>query len=160
MAPLTSVMLSSLQQVIKKIPDQLNAFRSQLPNQTTERSKELKLFRALLAKLAGNDKNHQTAFLVSQAHKICRTTYVQVALESIPAPPNYATLPKKNRGTYAHVHGLIDKVLPIAAGSTSLNSQRLVFKNRWKLLHKDQSITTLDFEELESEMRALNSADL
>ena len=85
------------------------------------RSEERKLFRKLVSKLAGNFKDHQRAFLINQARKISRTTYVQVALDSVPKIPDYAELEKKNQKPYAHVHNLIDKILPISAGSQSLH---------------------------------------
>lgn len=130
MPPLTTLMLSNLGRAIDQIPDQIDSFLDQSEIQKRLRSEERKLFRKLVSKLAGNDKDHQTAFLINQARKISRTTYVQVALDSVPKLPDYAELEKKNRKTYAHVHNLIDKILPIAAGSGSLQSQRKVFENR------------------------------
>ena len=119
MPPLTTLMLSYLGQAIDQIPDQIDSFGDQSEVHKRKRSAERKLFRRLVSKLAGNDKEHQTAFLINQAQKISRTSYVQVALDSLAKPQDYAELNKKNRKTHAHVHNLIDKILPIAAGSLS-----------------------------------------
>ena len=72
MAPLTTGMLSSLEQAIEQIPKQDKPFRNQSPNELKHRSKERKLFRKLLAKLAGEDPDQQVAFLANQARKISR----------------------------------------------------------------------------------------
>ena len=137
MAPLTATLLSSLEEVIDQIPDQTQSFRSQTQGQIRKRSKERTVFRRFLAKLSGDDKNDQIAFLINQAQKISRRTYVKVALHSIQKPPDYATLQKRSRETHAHIYQLIDEILPIAAGSTSLISQMRVFENRWKFLHNE-----------------------
>ena len=92
MPPLTTPMLSNLGRAIDQIPDQIDSFRDQSEIQRRLRSEERKLFRKLLSKLAGKDKDHQTAFLINQARKISRTTYVQVALDSVPKLPDYAEL--------------------------------------------------------------------
>lgn len=99
MPPLTISLLSKLRQVIELIPDQIDAFGDQSVAQKSKRSAERTVFRELLSKLAGNDKAHQTAFLIDQARKISRSTYVKVALESVTAVPDYAQLDKKNRQT-------------------------------------------------------------
>ena len=95
MAPLTTGMLSSLKQAIDKIPKQDNPFRNQTPSELRYRSRQRNLFRQLLAKLAGEDKDEQVALLVNQARKISKKTYVKIVLESIPDPPDYNTLEKK-----------------------------------------------------------------
>ena len=197
MPPLTRKILSNLQHAINNVPEQVNAFKTQSDSEKNERVKERKLFQKLLAKLAGNEKDDQLAFLMEIARKInrktyvqaalesipttedyesrekirivrkllakltgndkdaqleflmkvarktSRQTYVQVALETIPIPPDYASLEKKNRQTHAHVHNLIDKVLPIAAGSQSLLSQQKVLENRWVYLHKKPFIPSV-----------------
>ena len=130
MAPLTTGMLSSLKQAIDKIPKQDNPFRNQTASELKHRSKERNLFRKLLAKLAGEDKDEQVEFLVHHARKISRKTYIKVVLESIPDPPDYITLEKKHRQTHASVHSLIDKILRVAAGSENIQSQKKVFENR------------------------------
>ena len=130
MPPLTMLMLSRLQEVIGQIPDRTDAFGDESDIAKRERCPERALFRQLVAKLAGKDKDQQTRFLITQARKISRNTYVQITLESIPKPPDYAELHIKNRKTYAHVHNLIDKVIPIAAGSDSLLSQKKLLENR------------------------------
>ena len=137
MPPLTKGFLSSLHKVLDKIPDQVDSFQSLSQYQVEKRSKDRKMFRKLLSKLSGNDKDDQIAFLINEARTISSQTYVKVALKSIPRPPDYATLLKKNRQTHARVHQLIDEILPIAAGSTSLISQKSVFENRWNFLHKE-----------------------
>ena len=122
MPPLTTLMLSNGGRAIDQIiPNQIDSFGDQSEIQKRLRSEERKLFRKLVSKLAGNFKDHQTAFLINQARKISRTTYVQVALDSVPKIPDYAELEKKNRKTSAHVHNLIDKILPLSAGSQSFH---------------------------------------
>ena len=137
MPPLTKGVLSSLDKVLDQIPDQTNAFRSQTDYQFKKRFKERMVFRKLLAKLSGNEKDDQIEFLINEARLISSQTYVKVTLKSIQKPPDYATLAKRNRQTHAHVHQLIDEILPIAAGSTSLISQMKVFENRWNFLHEE-----------------------
>ena len=124
MAPLTTLMLSNLGRAIDQIPDQIDSFGDQSEIQKRLRSKERKLLRKLVSKLAGNDKDHQTAFLINQARKISRTTCVQVALDSVPKLPDYAELEKKNRHcpphsvTYNHKHT-----------NTSLHNTRIKIKS-------------------------------
>ena len=124
--------------MIDGIPEQVDTFRNQSMSQRKHRSKERSLFRKFLAKLAGPDKEDQVAFMVYQAQVISSKTYVKAVLKSIPEIPDYLTLQKKNRPTYAHVHSLIDKILPIAAGSEEINSQKRVFESRWEFLHKQR----------------------
>ena len=138
MAPVSKRSLSALEKVIDGIPEQVDTFRNQSMSQRKHRSKERSLFRKFLAKLAGPDKEDQVAFMVNQAQVISSKTYVKAVLKSIPEIPDYLTLQKKNRPTYAHVHSLIDKILPIAAGSEEINSQKRVFESRWEFLHKQR----------------------
>lgn len=98
-------------------------------------------FRKLLSKLIGDDKAEQAEFLIQQARKLSKTTYVQATLKSIPVPPNYSSIERKNRRNYNHIHQLVDLILPIAAGSNSQRSQRTVFLNRWQYLHKQPFVT-------------------
>ena len=81
-------------------------------------------------KLVGNKSADQVEFLIKQARKISRRTYIQTALKTIPLPPDYCSLQKKDRRLHAHIHSLIDLILPIAAGSESLSSKMEVFQNR------------------------------
>ena len=94
MPPLTRSILSSLEQAINQVPEQLNAFRSQSDNEKNQRAKERKLFRKLLVKLAGIEKDDQLAFLVEVSRKINKKSYVQVTLDSIPTPPDYSSTEK------------------------------------------------------------------
>ena len=142
MAPLTTGMLSSLKQAIDKIPKQDNPFRNQTASELKHRSKERNLFRKLLAKLAGADKDNQVAFLVTKARRICSKTYMKVVLESIPNQPDYLTIEKKNRQTFAPVHSLIDEILRIAAGSGNIVSQKKIFESRWEVMHKELYVAT------------------
>ena len=87
-------------------------------------------FRRLVNKVVGNNKEEQVKFLAQQARRISSKTYVQAALRLIPALPDFRSLQKKNRRNHAHVHNLIDLILPIAAGSESLLSQKKFFENR------------------------------
>ena len=154
------LMLSRLQEVIGQIPDRTDAFGDESDIEKRERCPERALFRQLVAKLAGKDKDQQTRFLITQARKISRNTYVQITLESIPKPPDYAELHKKNRKTYAHVHNVIDKVLPIAAGSDSLLSQKKIFENRWEFLHKERFMpSSTHFKELQTLIASLKNPE-
>ena len=96
--------------------------------------------------------------MIKQAKKLSSKTYIQAALKLIPAQPDFLSLQKKNRRYHAHVHNLIDIVLPIAAGSESLLSQKKVFEYRWELLHKQPFITpTIPFETLQDSIRATSN---
>ena len=67
---------------------------------------------------------------------------IRKLIESIPVPPDYDTLEKKNRPAHAPVHSLIDKILPIAASSENILSQKKVFENRWEFMHKQPYVPT------------------
>ena len=142
MPPLTKANLSALEKAIDEIPDQTIAFRNQSQYHYKKRTLERNLFRKLLTKLAGGDKEDKIAFLVNQAQLISRKTYVKAVLESIPKQPDYSTLEKKNRPTHAHIHKLIDQLLPIVAGSRDILSQKRVFESRWQYLHNMPYIPT------------------
>ena len=160
MPPLTASVLSRLEELIDQIPEQTDAFGDQTETQKRKRTDERRLFRELVSKLAGKDKNEQTKFLIDQARKISRKTYVQITLESIPKPPDYAELDKKNRKTYAHVHKLIDKALHIAAGSDSLLSQKKVFENRCAFVHKERFLpSSTHFKELQTLIASLQNPE-
>ena len=77
-----------------------------------------------MAKLAGEDKKDQIAFMVDRARKMSSKTYMKAVLESIPEWPSYLTLEK-----YTYVLSLINQLLPIAAGSENSLSQKKVFKS-------------------------------
>ena len=63
-------------------------------------------------------------------------------VESIPDLSFHGTLEKKNRPAHAPIHSLIDKILPIAAGSENIHSQKKVFENRWEFMHKQSYVPT------------------
>ena len=63
-------------------------------------------------------------------------------IESIPDLPDYGMLEKKNRPAHAPIHSLIDKILPIAAGSENILSQKKIFENRWEFMHKQPYVPT------------------
>ena len=65
-----------------------------------------------------------------------RECYVFEALKTIPIPPGYSLLTKNKRRSYKHIHSLLDKILQIAAGSTSKMDQLQLLKVRWRLIHK------------------------
>ena len=67
---------------------------------------------------------------------------IRKIIKSIPDLPDYVTLEKKNRPAHAPHHSLIDTILHIAAGSENLLSQKKVFENRWKYMHKEPYIPT------------------
>ena len=92
MAPLPAWLLLSLKEVIDRIPEQAQTYKNQTESQQNKRSKERSLFRKFLAKLAGNDKEDQVAFLVNQAKVISRKTYIKAMLQSIPKQPDYLTI--------------------------------------------------------------------
>lgn len=142
MAPLTKGMLASLGKAIDQIPEHTDAFRNQSKRFYKARRKERSLFRKLVAKLGGTDKEEQIAFLIDQARKISSTTYIKAALKSISPPPDYGTLPKTQRQNYAHLHQLVDQILPIAAGSESTLSQKMLFESRWSFVHKEPYVPT------------------
>ena len=81
MPPLTKANLSALEKAIDEIPDQTIAFRNQSQYHYKKRTLERNLFRKLLTKLAGGDKEDKIAFLVNQAQLISRKTYVKAVLK-------------------------------------------------------------------------------
>ena len=95
------------------------------------------IFQELLVKLAGPDVIDQIRFLVDQAKRISKQTYLQVTLASVNAPPDFATMNRESRRYYRHLHKLVDTVLPLAAGSTSPKSQIKLLKARWAVLHEN-----------------------
>lgn len=120
--------------------------------------KERTFFGKLVHKLVGDKKDEQVEFLVKQARKISRTTYIQIALNSIPLPPDYCSLQQRARRNHAHIHRLIDIILPIAAGSESPVSQKQVFQNRWLFLHNQPFISTqVTFQELQHSIKAISN---
>ena len=158
MAPLSGSLLSGLKQAVDLLPEQVLPFRQQTKYHHHKRSPERKLFKILTAKLAGSEKEDQVAFLMNQARNLSRETYVSAALDSVTIPPNYASIEKKNRPTYRHVHKLIDAVLPIAAGSSSIISQKKIFEARWEFLHKQPYIPSkISFKTLQQSIKDLSS---
>ena len=99
-------------------------------------SQEGILFRRLLEKLLGNDKQNQLNFLMHQARVIDRKTYITRALKTIPILPIYSELTKNQRRSFVHVYSLVEKVVRIAAGSTSKEDQLKLLEDRWLLTHK------------------------
>ena len=122
--------MSNLELAIDEIPKQDSPFKNQSSAQLKNRTRERSLFRKLAAKLAGEEKGDQVAFMINQSRKVSSKTYVKDVLKSIPKLPDYVELEKKNRQTHAHVHSLIDQILRIAAGSENIESQKKVFENR------------------------------
>ena len=127
MAPLTARILSNLKEAIDQIP---NHDRNQTPRQLRQRAGLRLLFRKLLVKLAGEDKDDQVSFMINQSRRVSSKTYVNIVLKPIPELPDYVALEKKNRPTHSHVHSLIDQILRIAAGSENIESQKKIFENR------------------------------
>ena len=143
MAPLPKNTLRRLQQAVDLIPEQDIPFREQTKYHQSKRLRERKVFRELTAKLAGGSKEDQVVFLINQARKVDRKTYVLAALRSVTIPPEYISIQKDKRPPFAHVHRLIDAILPIAAGSSSIASQKKVFENRWAFLHNEPYIPSV-----------------
>ena len=86
--------------------------------------KDRTFLRKLVSKVVGNNKEEQVELLAQQARKISSTTYVQAALKLIPAQPDFLSLKKNNLRHHAHVHNLIDLILPIAASSDLFSAKR------------------------------------
>ena len=123
--------LNLLKAAIDQIPQRTDSFKTESPRARKRSSKVRELFRKLTKKLAGDSKDDQASFLIYQAQKLKSKAYVlQESLNTIPTPPDYETLDKKNRQTYNHIYGLIDNVLAKAAGSSSLKSQLKVLEAR------------------------------
>ena len=156
--PLTWITLKSS---IETLPD-LTTWLEISSNDISARQKEdisrrRSFFRKLLEKVVGNDKDQQVEFLIQEARKINKKTYVQAALRSIPMPPDYSSLDKIHRPRHSHVHKLIDLILPLAAGSETATSQKLIFKSRWQYLH-NQSFTASEIQDMINEVT--NPVDL
>ena len=113
MAPLPKNTLQRLQQAVYLIPEQDIPFCEQTKYHQSKRLRERKVFRELTAKLAGGSKEDQVVFLINQARKVDRKTYVLAALRSVTIPPEYISIQKDKRPPFAHVHRLIDAILPI-----------------------------------------------
>ena len=106
-------------------------------NSPDMKSQETRLSKKLLQKLVGNCEEKQLKFLMNLARGTNRKTYILEALKQLPIAPPYDLLTKNERRPYAYIHGLLDNILPIAAGSTSKKVQRQFLKNRWRLVHKE-----------------------
>lgn len=127
--------LQRVRRAIEELPGQQVGYNSQSDRQKRKRNKQHVIFRELLVKLAGSDVSDQIHFLVDQAKKVSKQTYVHVTLESVNAPPDFATMDRESRRHFRHLHKLVDTVLPLAAGSTSPESQMKLLKARWVVLH-------------------------
>ena len=101
------------------------------------KSQETKLSKKLLEKLVGNCEEKQLTFLMNLAKGINGKTNILEALRTLPIARSYDLLTKNERRAYAYLHCLVDKVLPIVAGSTSKEVQRQILKDRWRLVHKE-----------------------
>ena len=126
-----------VEKAIKFLPEKSELIENQPTQSETEVERRCE-FLANLTKKIFSKKNEQVTSLLSQAQKISSTTCVQQVLKSIPIPPDYATLDKKQRRNYSHLHNLIDIILPLAAGSSSPESQLKLLENRWKYIHKEK----------------------
>ena len=84
----------------------------------------------------------QISFLVDQAKKLSKKTYVNVTLKSMDVAPDFATMSRETRRYYRHVHKLVDTILPIVAGSTTPDSQFKLLKTRWVEIHNGMKMPT------------------
>ena len=142
--------LKRFDDLIKKFPARDDPLQNESNNSRKRRSKERLLFRKLIAKLAGCSVHNQVAFLISQAQKLSsKVEVVEASLRSLPNPPDFMTLSKTNRRTYSMIHSLVDKVLPLAAGSTSPRSQLKLLEARFMFVHKQLLLPyTVNFKTL------------
>ena len=108
-------------------PDQSAQSESIQPEPHYDRSCEI-LFK--LAKKIFNTDEEVITFYLTREQNLRGTKYVELALRSMAVPPDYMTLSKDKRRIHADIHRLIDKILPIAAGSSFLNVQRKLLENR------------------------------
>ena len=93
-----------------------------------KRSNEVSLFRHLLKKLLGDNKQKQLtfleAFLLSQAETTSNKLHVvKASLNIILTPPDFINLKKANRRAYRGVYSLVDRIVSLAAGSSQPQSQ-------------------------------------
>ena len=83
-----------------------------------------------LAKKIFNTKEEVITFYFTREKNLSDPKLVDLALKNMAVPPDYLTLSKDKRRIHADIHRLIDKILPIAAGSSSLNAQQKLIENR------------------------------
>ena len=147
----TPLTWKTLKTAIEALPDLttwLNLSRDELSARQQESiSRRRTFFRKLVEKVVGTNKEEQVKFLIREARKINKNTYVQSARSSIPTPPDYRSLAKIERRQHSHVHKLIDLFLPLAAGSESITSQKHIFENRWHHMH-NQSFTVTKIQDM------------
>ena len=60
---------------------------------------------------------------MSRAQKLS-SKYLDIALQTIPVPPDYTTLGKKDRRKYSHLHNLVNKVHPLQLAHVLQRSNR------------------------------------
>ena len=152
-----SKLLENLENLIHKLPGRTDSFRNQSKKKKEKTSKERALFRQLTVKLAGDNKDEQVAFLLSQAESITsKLEVVKASLNLIPKPPDFKELKKTSRRTYRGIYSLIDKIVPLAAGSTEPQSQLKLLEARWMHVHKLQLMPyTMNFKTLLSSIDKL-----
>ena len=123
----------------------------------TMSKKDRDLFRQLTVKLAGPSKGEQVAFLLSQAKKISsKSDVVKASLSLVSPPPDFKHLTKEKKRPYRSIYSLIDKILPLAAGSAEPQSQLKLLEARWKHVHKQPLMPyTMDFKTLLSSIDQL-----
>ena len=123
-----------LAKVIERLPDKSDEKENELKLNTDDLDEKFKLATKLIKKIFYK-KTDRLNNVIKHAKKIGRSTYIEKALETIPVPPEYSSLNKKDRAKYSNVHSLLDIILPIAAGSSSPESQLMLLENRWKFIH-------------------------
>ena len=138
--PEASPRLENVRTAIRELPDQLVGYSSQTSRQKRKKLVQRKIFRELLVKLAGSNVDDQITFLVDQAKTISKRTYVHVTLASMDVAPDFGTMTRDSRKYWRHIHKLVDKILPLAAGSATPNSQIKLLKVRWAVLHDNMTI--------------------
>ena len=130
-------MLENLQKLIHKFPGRTGSFRDQSKKKKEKTARERDLFRQLTVKLAGNNKDEQVAFLLSQAESISsKLEVVKASLNLIPKPPDFMELKKANRRAYSRIFSRIDQILPLVAGSSQPQRQLKLLEARWMHLHE------------------------
>ena len=121
----------------------------------SKQSNEEVLFRGLLKKLLGDNKQKQLNFLMHQARLINRKAYINTALRTVSKPPPYSTLTKNQRRPFEHLYSLFENILLIAAGSASEDVQRNFLEDRWLLIHKAALKQKFTWNSLEQTIESL-----
>ena len=119
-----------LAKVIERLPDKSDEKENELKLNTDDLDEKFKLATKLIKIF--NKKTDRLNNVIKHAKKISRSTYIEKALETIPVPPEYSSLNKKDGAKYSNVHSLLDIILPIVAGSSSPESQLKLLENRCK----------------------------